>query len=54
MENLRSRSQRSTSGSNRFQEDAGSTTVPCRGRAVTRPLAVSILTASRVTERLTP
>ena len=52
-ENLRSSSQRSTSGSNRFQALAGCTVVPRRGRAVSRPLAVSIFTASRVTERLT-
>jgi hypothetical protein len=53
-EKLRSKSQRSTSVSNRFQEVCGCTVVPVRGRAVTRPFAVSIFTASRVTDRLTP
>lgn len=33
VENVRSRSQRSTSGSRRFQRSSGSTQVPCRGRA---------------------
>jgi hypothetical protein len=53
-ENLRSSIQRRTSGSSRFHSFSGSTTVPWRGRALSRPLAVSILTASRVTVRLAP
>jgi hypothetical protein len=52
-ENLRSSSQRSTSASNKFQLEGGWTVVPLRGRAVSSPLAVSIFTASRVTDRLT-
>jgi hypothetical protein len=51
--NCRSSSQRSTSVSNRFHDVVGSTIVPWRGRALSSPLAVSILTASRVTDRLT-
>src|SRR6202162_1093980 len=54
VENVRSRSQRRASGSKSFQRSSGSAQVPCRGRAPSSPLAVSILMASRRTVRLTP
>jgi len=53
-ENFRSSSHPSTSGSSRFQFFSGCTHVPSRGRDPSKPLAVSIFTASRTTERLAP
>src|SRR6202789_2552336 len=47
-----SRSHLSTSESRRFQSETGRTSVPRRGREPTRPLAVSILMASRTDVRL--
>jgi hypothetical protein len=46
------RSHLSTSESRRFQSETGRTSVPRRGREPTRPLAVSILMASRTAVRL--
>src|ERR1700734_2354155 len=47
-----SRSHLNTSESRRFQSETGRTSVPRRGREPTRPLAVSILMASRTAVRL--
>ena len=43
-----------TSGSNQFHCVSASTRVPTLGPVTSRPLAISDLTASRITVRLTP